>query len=63
MRAAACWSVPGASTSQVAGVTCVTTPVPHVQMEGRLTVPAVTRVSSDRGVNQCVFVWETDETG
>lgn len=48
MTAAAWRSVPRASSGQVAGVTCVTTPVPPVWMQELPTVPAVTPVRPER---------------
>lgn len=55
MKAAACRSAPRASTSQVVGVTCVTTPVLPVWMQGLPAATAVTLVRV-RQVNQTVCV-------
>lgn len=58
MRAAAWWNVPRASTSQVAGVTCATTPVPPVWMQGLPTVPAVTLVRTEPANHAvCLYVY------
>lgn len=54
MTAAAWRSVPRASSGQVAGVTCVTTPVPPVWMQELPTVPAVTPVRPERA-RYCIY--------
>lgn len=46
MRAAVWWDAPVGSTSQVAGVTCATTPAPRVWTRGLPTARAVTPVST-----------------